>query len=62
VLAGIHFAGEGAGDPDEHALACLPIFQKLGITLIKPEPAATGGFDPAFLSAGLPVPDLDPAA
>jgi endonuclease G, mitochondrial len=64
VLAGIHFAGEGAGDPDEHALACLPrsIFQKLGITLIKPEPAVTGGFDPAFLSVKVPVPDLDPAA
>jgi endonuclease G len=65
VLAGIHFAGEGTGDPDEHALACLPrsLFQKLGITLIKPEPAAAvSGFDPAFLSAPLSVPVLDPAA
>ncbi|NEA31015.1 DNA/RNA non-specific endonuclease [Streptomyces sp. SID13031] len=63
VLAGIHFAGEGASDPDEHALACLPrsLFQKLGITLAKPE-GAVGGFDPNFLSSPLPVPGLDPAA
>ena len=65
VLAGIHFAGEGAGDPDEHALACLPrsLFQKLGITLVKPEAAAVvNGFDPAFLSTPLSVPGLDPVA
>ncbi len=65
VLAGIHFAGEGQGDPDEHALACLPrsLFQKLGITLLQPEPTPVlTGFDPAFLSVPLAAPELDPAA
>ncbi|TWD79129.1 endonuclease G [Kribbella amoyensis] len=65
VLAGIHFAGEGTGDPDEHALACLPrsLFQKLGVTLTKPEAAAVvTGYDPGFLRTTLPVPTLDPAA
>jgi endonuclease G len=65
ILAGIHFAGEGPNDPDEHALACLPrsLFQKLGITLVKPEQAlVVSGFDPAFLSVPLAVPVLDPAA
>jgi endonuclease G len=64
VLAGLHFAGEGTGDPDEHALACLPrsVFEKLGITLVKPEPeTVTGGFDTGFLSVALPAPELDPA-
>ncbi|SDI05145.1 endonuclease G [Actinokineospora alba] len=64
VLAGLHFAGEGGGDPDEHALACLPrsIFEKLGVTLVRPEAGvAVGGFDPGFLSVPLAVPELDPA-
>ncbi|SDD07780.1 DNA/RNA non-specific endonuclease [Actinokineospora iranica] len=66
VLAGLHFAGEGAGDPDEHSLACLPksVFDKLGITLARPaERAARArglGYDPDFLGGSLPVPDLDP--
>ena len=58
MLAGIHFAGEGEGDPDEHALACLPrsIFEKLGISLTEPTDAQPVGFDPAFLErrAGCP--------
>ncbi|WP_436497531.1 DNA/RNA non-specific endonuclease [Actinokineospora sp. HUAS TT18] len=60
----MHFAGEGSGDPDEHALACLPrsIFEKLGVTLIQPESGVTtGGFDAKFLSVDLAVPTLDPA-
>ncbi|WP_018686622.1 DNA/RNA non-specific endonuclease [Actinokineospora enzanensis] len=42
VLAGLHFAGEGGGDVDEHALACLPqsVFDKLDITLHHPESEA----------------------
>lgn len=66
VLAGLHFAGEGGGDPDEHALACLPksVFDKLGITPARPESVAESalGYDPGFLGADVPVPDLDPAA
>ncbi|WP_054048138.1 DNA/RNA non-specific endonuclease [Alloactinosynnema sp. L-07] len=63
VLAGLHFAGEGTGDPDEHALACLPrsVFEKLGVTLVQPESGVTtGGFDSRFLSVDLAVPGLDP--
>ncbi|GAA1275458.1 DNA/RNA non-specific endonuclease [Saccharothrix xinjiangensis] len=64
TLAGLHFAGEAAGDADEHALACLPgsVFEKLGISItppkgVRPERAARLGFDPDFLGtpAGLPV-------
>ncbi|MFC5290348.1 DNA/RNA non-specific endonuclease [Actinokineospora guangxiensis] len=66
VLAGLHFAGEGTGDPDEHALACLPksVFDKLGITLTRPEgaEAAAVGYDPGFLGVDVAVPALDPAA
>lgn len=38
VLAGLHFAGEGPGDPNEHAVACYPksVFEKLGITVAPP--------------------------
>ena len=65
ILAGIHFAGEGQGDPDEHALACLPrsLFEKLGVTLVRPDAAPlTTGFDPSFLSVPVGVPVMDPAA
>ncbi|PPK70836.1 DNA/RNA non-specific endonuclease [Actinokineospora auranticolor] len=65
VLAGLHFAGEGTGDPDEHALACLPrsVFDKLDITLLRPEtaPEPTAGYDDDFLGVALPVPELDPS-
>ncbi|GLZ38816.1 DNA/RNA non-specific endonuclease [Actinokineospora sp. NBRC 105648] len=64
VLAGLHFAGEGGADPDEHALACLPrsVFDKLEVTLLRPEsaPAASAGYDDGFLGLDLPVPELDP--
>lgn len=65
VMAGLHFAGEGTGDADEHALACLPrsVFDKLGITLTRPARAERAtGYDPAFLGVALPVPELDPSA
>ncbi|UVS78982.1 DNA/RNA non-specific endonuclease [Actinokineospora sp. UTMC 2448] len=65
VLAGLHFAGEGGGDPDEHALACLPksVFDKLGITLDRPEVAETAiGYDAEFLGVKVPVPGLDAGA
>ena len=68
VLAGIHFAGEGSTDPDEHALACLPasVFEKLQITLTRPDSArvaaTTAGYDPEFLGVRIDVPTLDEAA
>jgi endonuclease G len=62
VLAGLHFAGEGAGDPDEHALACLPrsVFEKLDITLTPPTApeVAPTGYDPNFLGVPIAVPTL----
>ena len=35
VMAGLHFAGEGQGNPMEYAIACYPnsIFKKLEISL-----------------------------
>ncbi len=63
ILAGLHFAGEGPGNPDEHALACYPksVFEKLEISLaaLPAAPAATvGGYNPSFLSQRVPLPDL----
>ncbi|MCU1531589.1 MAG: endonuclease [Arthrobacter sp.] len=65
VLAGLHFAGEAGGDPDEHALACLPqsVFEKLEITLQPPAPgeaaeAAPGGYSPGFLGTWIAPPAL----
>ncbi|MGW5054134.1 DNA/RNA non-specific endonuclease [Actinokineospora sp. NPDC004072] len=67
VLAGLHFAGEGGGDPDEHALACLPksVFDKLGITLRPPAAVVAApprGYDPGFLGLPVDAPDLDAGA
>ncbi|NMD57354.1 MULTISPECIES: DNA/RNA non-specific endonuclease [Tsukamurella] len=71
VFAGLHFGGEAAGSPDDHALACLgkSVFTKLGITLTPPDgaPAAQAagaarigaGYDPDFLGAAVPVPGVD---
>ncbi|HEX6346774.1 DNA/RNA non-specific endonuclease [Umezawaea sp.] len=63
VLAGLHFAGEGGGDPDEHALACLPrsVFEKLEITLDPPRvpaEAVSAGYDADFLGTRVEAPAL----
>ncbi|MCS7475998.1 DNA/RNA non-specific endonuclease [Umezawaea endophytica] len=63
VLAGLHFAGEGGGDPDEHSLACLPrsVFEKLEITLDPPPvptEAVPAGFDVDFLGTRVGTPAL----
>jgi endonuclease G len=65
IMAGLHFAGETASDPDEHALACLPqsVFEKLDITLHAPGPEQVSGtvaegYDPQFLAQRVPVPAL----
>lgn len=60
VVAGLHFGGETAGNPDEHALACLPasVFEKLGISLDPPGAEAleaVGGYNPDFLGAELRI-------
>jgi endonuclease G len=64
VMAGLHFGGEGKGDPDEHALACLPtsVFEKLEISLIPPAPEdieTVAGYNPAFLGERIEAPQLD---
>ncbi|MFE3459468.1 DNA/RNA non-specific endonuclease [Nocardiopsis aegyptia] len=65
VLAGLHFGGEGVGNPDEHALACLPssVFEKLQIDLRPPSPAEAQvltGYDPYFLGRRVDTPVLTP--
>lgn len=66
VMAGLHFAGEGPDDPNEHAVACYPasIFEKLGITLapklMKVE-GTSSGYDPHFLSVEVAPPALSKA-
>jgi len=68
IMVGLHFAGEGSGGPDEHAIACYAhsVFEKLEIAL-QPPPiskgkiaaeAVTAGFDPDFLGVSLPIPTL----
>ncbi|KOX15515.1 DNA/RNA non-specific endonuclease [Nocardiopsis sp. NRRL B-16309] len=65
VLAGLHFGGEGTGNPDEHALACLSssVFEKLQIDLRPPAPEEAqvlAGYDPRFLSRRVDTPVLTP--
>jgi endonuclease G len=70
VMAGLHFAGEGEGDPNEHALACYPksVFEKLDISLTRPaverleevEAVATG-YSADFLGTTVDVPRLSTA-
>lgn len=62
TLAGLHFAGEGPGNPDEHALACYPksVFEKLEISLSAVPSTGVGqpGYNPSFLFQRVPLPDL----
>lgn len=63
ILAGLHFAGEGTGDPNEHAIACYPksVFEKLEISLTPPkvEAEATGvGYAAKFLGVEVKLPKL----
>ena len=63
VMAGLHFAGEGSTNPNEHAVACYPqsVFEKLAISLAPPAVAteAVGtGFNPDFLPKRVPLPRL----
>ena len=63
IMAGLHFAGEGRGNPHEHALACYPksVFDKLGIKTSKAKKVVkkANGFDTHFLSHPVPVPEIN---
>lgn len=66
VMAGLHFAGEGSLDPNEHAVACYPqsVFEKLAISLAPPAvdgEAAGKGFNPDFLAERVELPKLSAA-
>ncbi|MEV0414776.1 DNA/RNA non-specific endonuclease [Streptomyces sp. NPDC050448] len=66
VLAGLHFGGEGDGDPEDRALACFPhaVFEELKITLEQPASdslEALTGYDPGFLSVPIGTPQLNPS-
>lgn len=72
VMAGLHFAGEGPNDPNEHAIACYAksVFEKLGISATAaPVPAPPGGGEPAagvgynsnFLGTRVDLPKLSTA-
>jgi endonuclease G len=65
ILVGLHFAGEGNGDPDDHALACAvsSVFEKLEIALappaIEPETEEISlGYDDRFLPIRIALPTL----
>jgi endonuclease G len=64
VMAGLHFAGEGAGDPKEHAIACYApsVFEKLEISPTPPAQPIDGGtglgYAPSFLGVKIDVPKL----
>jgi len=72
ILAGLHFAGEKKGNPDEHAIACYAssVFKKLGVGL-RPPSSHEGlglpdgvfreGFSEAFLAEDVPLPALSAA-
>jgi endonuclease G, mitochondrial len=62
IIAGLHFAGEGPSDPNEHAIACYSksVFEKLEILLSPPEVEGVpdNGFNPNFLSVRVNRPKL----
>ena len=71
LFAGLHFAGEGLSNPDEHALACYPrsVTKKLDVMLAPlavtdddtaaPEAMMPrAGYDPDFLGQHVPMPGL----
>ncbi|MCY7351114.1 MAG: DNA/RNA non-specific endonuclease [Cytophagaceae bacterium] len=68
VMAGLHFAGEGPENPNEHAVACYArsVFEKLEIVLVpppQPDPGQTQGrgYRLNFLGILVNLPKLGPA-
>lgn len=69
IMAGLHFAGEGPNDPNEHAIACYAksVFEKLEITLTPKEkdedktPRVGGGYAANFLGVRVDAPKLSTA-
>ena len=74
VMAGLHFGGEGADNPHEHAIACYPksVFEKLGVVAkpaaVTPPPGGGGGTTPGglgynanFLTVKVDLPKLSTA-
>jgi len=74
VMAGLHFAGEGPGNPHEHAIACYAksVFDKLEISskaevVLPPAPGRDGamtlgrGYNANFLAARVSLPKLSAA-
>lgn len=64
IMAGLHFAGEGPGNPNEYAIACYPksVFEKLEISLqppLKTHHTIGHGYDQSFLSTLIPLPKLN---
>ncbi len=63
VIAGLHFAGEGPGNPNEYAIACYPrsVFTKLEISLQPPVESlqkSCRGYDQDFLETKIKTPKL----
>ena len=68
IMAGLHFAGESRSNPNEYAIACYPrsVFEKLDITLKKPEEVDISGdlgfgYNPNFLAEFVDTPVLSNA-
>jgi endonuclease G len=70
IMAGLHFAGESSGDPNEHAMACYArsVFEKLEVSPTPPavpvdhaEAVSRRGYDRDFLGPGVAVPTLTAA-
>lgn len=71
IVAGLHFAGEGRSNPDEHALACYPKSVQNKLRFVLEPPAALtfeedeeegfgrrNGYDGAFLGPPAPMPAM----
>lgn len=67
IMAGLHFAGEGPGNPAEYAVAAYPasVFEKLAVALQPPTVLQAGGRDQGFavdfLRQRVDLPRLAPA-
>ena len=62
IFAGLHFAGEGGNDPDEHAVACYAhsIIKKLDVSIAPPplNEIAVSGYNRDFLLESVDLPTL----